>query len=190
MPVVARPRFGCKKAGTRHCISRGLTLCWGMQYPLAKGDIMSEQHPHLPHKFDNHTKSDGEKVYDAEVIHEEYRHEERTSYGNGSQEQRGFHGTTWSWTSMRGGMGGMGGFDAASRYAPAITVFLLIVVLVRFGFLAGLGFLFFYAIGAAFGTLQLIRRIAEGKAASPWLWRIANWTISFLLAGWLSGGFR
>lgn len=150
---------------------------------------MSEQHPNLPHRFDNDAKSDGEKVYDAEVIHEEYRHEERTSSG-GSQGRHGFHGTSWSWTSMRGGMGGLGGFDTASRYAPAITVFLLIVVLVRFGFLAGLGFLFFYVIGAAFGTLQLIRRIAEGKAVYPWLWRIANWAIAFLLAGWLSGGFR
>ena len=91
---------------------------------------------------------------------------------------------------LGGGMGGLGGFDTASRYAPAITAFLLIVVLVRFGFLAGLGFLFFYVIGAAFGTFQLIRRIAEGKAVYPWLWRIANWAIAFLLAGWLSGGFR
>ena len=88
---------------------------------------MSEQHPHLPHRFDNDAKNDGEKVYDAEVIHEEYRHEERTSAGNGSQGQRGFHGASWSWTSMRGGMGGLGGFDTASRYAPAITAFLLIV---------------------------------------------------------------
>ena len=91
---------------------------------------------------------------------------------------------------MRGGMGGLGGFDAASRYAPAITAFLLIVVLIRFGFLAGLGFLFFYVIGAAFGTVQLIRRMAEGKAVYPWLWRIGNWAVSFVLAGWLSGGFR
>lgn len=151
---------------------------------------MSEQHPHLPHQFDNEAKNDGEKVYDAEVIHEEYRHEERTTSGAGSQGPRGFHASSWSWTSMRGGMGGLGGFDAASRYAPAITAFLLIVVLVRFGFLAGLGFLFFYVIGAAFGTVQLIRRMAEGKAVYPWLWRIGNWAVSFVLAGWLSGGFR
>lgn len=151
---------------------------------------MSEQHPHFPYTVENSDKNDKEKVYDAEVIHEEYRHEERTSSASGSQSRRGFHGTSWSWTSMRGGMGGLGGFDAASRYAPAITAFLLIVVLVRFGFLAGLGFLFFYVISAAFGTVQLIRRMAEGKAVYPWIWRIGNWAVSFLLAGWLSGGFR
>lgn len=91
---------------------------------------------------------------------------------------------------MRGGMGGMGGFDVASRYAPAVTLFLLFVVLFRFGFLAGLGFLFFYAVGAAFSTVQLVRRMAEGKSVNPWPWRVGNWALSFLLAGWLSGGFR
>ncbi len=145
---------------------------------------MSDQHSHLPSRDEG---KDGEKVYEAEVIHEEYRS------GSSSGERREgatFRSTAWNWTSMRGGMGGMGGFDVASRYAPAVTLFLLFVVLFRFGFLAGLGFLFFYAVGAAFSTVQLVRRMAEGKSVNPWPWRVGNWALSFLLAGWLSGGFR
>lgn len=148
---------------------------------------MSEQHPHLPRPTGHGDGNDKEKVYDAEVIHEEYHYNDATSSGGRRNGGDGFRATSWSWTSMRGGLGG---FDAASRYAPAVTIFLLFVVLFRFGFLAGLGFLFFYAIGAAVGTVQLVRRMAEGKSVNPWLWRIGNWAVAFLLAGWLSGGFR
>lgn len=141
---------------------------------------------HFPQNTTNRDNNEKEKVYEAEVIHEEYHREGSASYGNNRQD-RGFQGRTWSWSSMSGGLGG---FDTASRYAPAVTFFLLVVVLFRFGFLAGLGFLFFYALGAAFSTVQLVRRIAEGRTANPWPWRIGNWAVSFLLAGWLSGGFR
>lgn len=148
---------------------------------------MSEQHPHLPRATGHDDGGDKEKVYDAEVIHEEYHYDTTATAGerrNGGGS--GFRMASWNWTST----GGLGAFDAASRYVPAVTAILAIVVLFRFGFLACLGFLFFYAVGAAVGTVRLIRRMAEGKSLNPWLWRIGNWAVAFLLAGWLSGGFR
>ena len=151
---------------------------------------MPERYPHLPPANGNGADNDREqKIYDAEIIHGEYR-TDGTASSDCRRNAGGFHAASWSWTSMRGGMGGMNTFDTASRYAPVVTLFLLFIVLFRFGFLACLGFLFFYAIGAAFSTVWLIRRMAEGKSATPWPWRIVNWTVSFLLAGWLSGGFH
>ena len=148
---------------------------------------MPERYPHFPHTCRNGADNDREqKIYDAEIIHGEYRADD-TASSEYRRNAGGFHTASWSWTSMRGGMNA---FDAASRYAPVVTLFLLFTVLFRFGFLACLGFLFFYAIGAAFSTIRLIRRMAEGKSANPWPWRIGNWTASFLLAGWLSGGFH
>lgn len=146
---------------------------------------MPEHSPHLPPRSGNGANNDRENnVYDAEIVHGDYRSDDAAS------SFKGFRAASWSWTSIRGDMGGMNAFDTASRYAPAVTLALLFIVLFRFGFLACLGFLFFYAIGAAYSTVQIIRRMAEGRSANPWPWRIGNWAVSFLLAGWLSGGFR
>ena len=73
--------------------------------------------------------------------------------------------------------------------APCITFAIFLVCLAQFGFLAGLGFVFFHTIGSIAGTLRQMRLMTAGVMPNPWLWRMGNWILSFLVTVWLAGGF-
>ncbi len=73
--------------------------------------------------------------------------------------------------------------------APCISFVLFLVCLVQFGVLAGIGFVFFHILGSVAGSLREMRQLMLGRKPNPWVWRIGNWFVSFLLVAWLSGGF-
>ena len=56
--------------------------------------------------------------------------------------------------------------------------------------LASIGFMVFHAIGSVLNSLREMRSMLAGNPPNPWPGRILSWTISFLLVGWLSGGFQ
>ena len=66
-----------------------------------------------------------------------------------------------------------------------VTFFLLFFCLFRWGFLAGLGFCFFMAIGTGIGIWHNMRCVLEGHKPEPWIARIATWTISMTLVACL-----
>ena len=66
-----------------------------------------------------------------------------------------------------------------------VTFFLLFFCLFRWGFLAGLGFCFFMAIGTGLGIWHNMRCVLEGRRPEPWTARIATWTVSMALVAWL-----
>ena len=63
-------------------------------------------------------------------------------------------------------------------------------VTARFGLLASIGFMVFHAIGSVLNSMREMRSMLAGNPPNPWPGRILSWTISFLLVGWLSGGFQ
>lgn len=126
------------------------------------------------------------EVIDVEVVSARTERREDAHEDGGGHAGRfggfggGFHsGGVWFHSGLAG--------DPLDRWAPAVTLALFVVVLVRFGFLAGLGFLFFHLAGSAVGMYRNIRALTLGRTPHPRLWRLASWAGSFALAGWLSG---
>ena len=74
--------------------------------------------------------------------------------------------------------------------APGITLALIIIAGIQFGLLASIGFMVFHAIGSVLNSMREMRSMLAGNPPNPWPGRILSWTISFLLVGWLSGGFQ
>lgn len=103
---------------------------------------------------------------------------------------RGSYGQTGGLGGMNLGRVWMGGTDQNGCMAPAITFALFMVCLAQFGFLAGIGFMFFHVVGAVMGVFRDLRQLSAGRVPNPWFWRIGNWTVSFLLTAWLAGGFH
>ena len=95
-----------------------------------------------------------------------------------------------------GGLGGMnlgrvwmGGNDQSGCLAASVTFALFMVCLAQFGFLAGIGFVFFHIIGTVMGVMRDLRQFSAGRLPNPWTWRIGNWAVSFLLTAWFAGAF-
>lgn len=109
---------------------------------------------------------------------------------NGRFFYRGSFGQTGGLGGMNLGRVWMGGTDQNGCMAPAITFALFMVCLAQFGFLAGIGFVFFHVIGAVMGVFRDLRLFSTGRVPNPWFWRIGNWAVSFLLTAWLAGGFH
>lgn len=117
-------------------------------------------------------------------------------HGSGREQFRGrfFYRGTFG---QPGGMGGinfgrvwMGGNEQNGCLAPCITFALFMVCLAQFGFLAGIGFIFFHIVGAIMGVMRDLRQFSAGRLPNPWPWRIGNWAISFLLTAWFAGAFH
>ena len=115
--------------------------------------------------------------------------------GSGRQQFRSsfFYRGTFGQTGGLGGMNlgrvWMGGNDQAGCLAASVTFALFMVCLAQFGFLAGIGFIFFHIIGAVMGVMRDLRQFSTGRLPNPWTWRIGNWTVSFLLTAWFAGAF-
>lgn len=146
-------------------------------------------------RSDNCQSRDGERVIEAEIIHDgcddgrgqgPYGHSCRGGYG---QEQ--FRGSRSPWN------GGLhfqtiwtSGGSRQAGLAPGITLALIIIAGIQFGLLASIGFMVFHAIGSVLNSMREMRSMLAGNPPNPWPGRILSWTISFLLVGWLSGGFQ
>ena len=186
--------------------------------PKNPGDEHWPHGKHLPvpteQQTDNANAGDEQRrVIDAEIIfdashgQEDTHRQGQTSGPNGGQgnqggySQNGAQGPFYRRTSNDGSFGGfqagspLGQIWITSRgnsnacLAPCITFAIFLVCLAQFGFLAGLGFVFFHTIGSVAGTLRQMRLMTTGVMPNPWLWRMGNWALSFLVTAWFAGGF-
>lgn len=143
----------------------------------------------------NGQSRDGERVIEAEIIHDgcdggrgQGPYGRSCRGGHGQEQFRGSR-SPWNgglhfqtiWTS---------GGSRQAGLAPGITLALIIIAGIRFGLLASIGFMVFHAIGSVLNSMREMRSMLAGDPPNPWPGRILSWTISFLLVGWLSGGFR
>lgn len=169
--------------------------------------------PHCPHCVTHlpapsaQAEQAGEKrVVDAEIVHD-------GQHSGGQSGQSGFHSQRWNsgssqgftWTSWQssgsgkeenGGNGGGAGFGGFSPFGGAqgqfsglpfwITFGLMLACGVQYGFLAAIGFLFFYVLGSALGMFFTVSRLLNGMAINPWAVRICNWAACWLLTTWLA----
>ena len=53
------------------------------------------------------------------------------------------------------------------------------------GFLAALGFAFFYILAAGAGLYYNTHRLLTGHVPNPWPWRIGSWIVCLALVSWL-----
>lgn len=70
--------------------------------------------------------------------------------------------------------------------ALPITLIIMTLCAFQYGILAAIGFLFFYGIAAAIGMFVIVGRMLNGFAVNPWMLRICNWIICYMLVGWLA----
>lgn len=115
--------------------------------------------------------------------------------GQGRFKGQFFYRGTFGSSGNLGGMpfgrvwtGGAG--DQTGCLSPCVTFALFMVCLAQFGFLAGIGFVFFHTIGVVLGVLRDLRQFSAGRLPNPWVWRLGNWGVSFLITAWLAGAFH
>lgn len=122
-------------------------------------------------------QNSGRKVLDVEILRPEPGSESanRRNYGKG-------YATYGYWSQIPIYRDGCLG--------PAITFALFLICLGKYGLLAAIGFLVFYAIGSVIGTVHSARMLIAGRLVNPWMWRTGSWLISFVLTVWLAGGFK
>ena len=171
------------------------------------------------HDKSSNDGNDQRRVIEAEIIlddrqEQQSRHEQ--AYGSDQGHTGGnAGGRNFFYSRTFGGQGGghggrggrgPGGFQAGGSplghiwmsqrndsnacLAPCVTFAIFFVCLAQFGFLAGLGFVFFHTLGSIMGMLRQMRSMAAGKIPNPWPWRFANWLVSFLVTAWFAGGFN
>ena len=135
--------------------------------PVVEPEILN---PHEPHDVPPR----GEQVFFRTFS---------SSGGGGGQHGFGqFRFATWSGNTPLGG---------GSCLPGAITLVLVLACGVQFGFLAALGFVFFYLIGSAAASAISLQRLMQGKPLSPffqWAPRVVVWAGAWLLTAWLAGG--
>lgn len=81
-----------------------------------------------------------------------------------------------------------GGYQRNGCTPILITFGLAVGILVTYGFFAMLGFIFFSSIISIFTFLLTIRQLLNNRFLNPWILRILNWFLSWVLVAWLSGG--
>lgn len=69
--------------------------------------------------------------------------------------------------------------------ASTVTLILFFICLFQWGFLAALGFIFFYAMGAILGSVYTMRQVMQGRVPNPWFWRLGNWFVSMAIVSCL-----
>ncbi len=133
---------------------------------------------------DNNKKEVLEAEYVGETEHDPartgaYGYSQRPSSGQGWQGGRGphisFHYIRTNRTDACQGM----------QIANCITLVIFLSCLFNWGFLAALGFAFFYAIAAGIGLTWNVQRLLSGRMPMPWAWRIGSWLVCLLLVSWL-----
>lgn len=141
--------------------------------------------------MDDNDKND-KQVHDAEVISSSqdggrgrpyvntvYMRVESDGSGSGFGRNRMGFGSVW-------GTGfGLPSSSTELAVCRGITLGLILTCLIQWGFLAALGFVFFYTIFSVLGVFVGMSRVLQGHIPSPWPWRIGNWVVSMLLISWL-----
>lgn len=137
-------------------------------------------------------KHDARKVHEAEILGPEsagtgrdgHRGQQYDGFYAGTGPEGAWHGPNAIFTNVFTSYGP----GQTACMAPAISLFLFLICLFRYGFLAGLGFVFFLGIGSAMGSWRNMRLLMYGRQYNPWAWRVGNWAVSFFLTVWLAGG--
>ncbi len=121
------------------------------------------------------------EVIEAEIIDE--GHEQRQGYagsGDAYGNVNGFgrvHGRGWQQS---------GAFGHASRELSCLPGLITLVLGVslgfQLGFLASLGFFFFYVVGSALAMVVTLRRTLMGKKVFVWLNRALVWICAYAIA--------
>lgn len=134
--------------------------------------------------MNNNQNRDGKSEYGNAYVHEAEIVDNEPQKTHQSESGRNFHyqniGPTFVGYPLN--LGGC--------FPMIITFMLFIICLAQFGALAGIGFLVFHIIGSILGSLRGARIMMLGYLWNPWMWRIGNWCVSFLLTVWLAGGFN
>ncbi len=128
------------------------------------------------------------QTVEAEIIDDADTHgygSEQNTYGSG---QEGPGGTHWRVHGRGFGRGWQqhGAFGQASRELsclPALITLALGVSLgIQWGFLASLGFFFFYILGSALALGVSVRRTLMGKPVLVWFNRLLVWIFAYVVA--------
>ncbi|MCH5277155.1 MAG: hypothetical protein J1E80_04885 [Desulfovibrionaceae bacterium] len=128
------------------------------------------------------TPDERDKILEPELVDEHMppTHPGRAAHGGGYGTSPGF--TRIFYTSFPG--------EQAMPPAclPTITTLILaLLASLNFGLLAGIGFLFFAALGRAMIFFMSIRHLLEGRFFNPWIPHLLTWFICWMLVAWLSG---
>ena len=134
-------------------------------------------------------RDDMRRVHDVEILGPDNGGRNSGRYG-ARQDMFGGTGPEGSWhgpdTVFKTVFNYRGGQNACA--GPAISFTLFLICLFGYGFLAGLGFVFFLTVGSVLGSWRTMRQLMAGEAPNPWLWRLGTWAVSFFLTVWLAGG--
>ncbi len=127
------------------------------------------------------------ETVEAEIIDEEAEQRSR-------QAQQGFYGDGGPFTTGQDAFGRVhgrgwqhgGAFGHASRELSClpgmVTLILGISLGIQLGFLASLGFFFFYILGSALAMGISVRRTLMGKKVNIWINRVLVWGLSYAIA--------
>ncbi len=144
----------------------------------------------LPVQLNYDTDSRGHReTLEAEIIHDNedaYGQSQRHStYGQGHGQSHG-QGQRGYWQAQGRQWQQNGAFGQASRELsclPAlITLALGISLGIQWGFLASLGFFFFYVLGSAVALGVSVRRTLLGKPVLVWFNRLLVWFFAYAVA--------
>lgn len=131
------------------------------------------------------------KVHDAEILGPDNGENQDSGHGRGRQCFFGGSGPEGSWHGPGAVFTTVFNYPGSGQNActgPAISFTLFLICLFGYGFLAGLGFVFFLTLGSLIGSWRGMRQLMAGQETNPWLWRVGNWAVSFFLTVWLAGG--
>ncbi len=121
-------------------------------------------------------------VVDAEVIKDVPGASRDGSFRSGGWSSSSQGGRRFTYFSM---MGPSAPGHQQMPLASFITLVLFFSCWFQWGFLAALGFAFFYFIASAVGIWHNLQTVLRGGIPNPWLSRIFSWGISLLLVSWL-----
>ncbi len=143
---------------------------------------MSE-HSNNNDPFDNEGSKPQRQVVYAEIVENDNSHNHSDDFVNGTFQQsntgyevhgRGCHEDGRQNQSLFG--------QARISCLPAgITLGLFLGVVWQAGFLAGIGFAFFYILGSCLALFVSVRRTLQRKSVFVWLNRILVWAIAYML---------
>lgn len=131
---------------------------------------------------DDNKKEVLEAEYVGDSTHEpvrNYSYRQYNTYSGNGQRAGGARFTVFQFRDNR--------LDACRgmQLANFITMVLFFTCLFQWGFLAALGFAFFYILAAGAGLYYNTHRLLTGHVPNPWPWRIGSWIVCLALVSWL-----
>ncbi len=117
-------------------------------------------------------KEQEKQVVVAEVIEDDDNYNQRAE----STISFGVHGRGWRQQNVF-----VQNSKPFSSLPALITLILTVSMGLQAGFLASIGFLFFYVIGTVLALIFSVRRTLQGRVVYPWVHRILVWTAAYAI---------